>query len=258
MVVRIRQGIMILVVGTLLLTGGDRPQVVQAQAGFGAPGGLGGGPQSVRVEPTPEDALVRVITRMIQPDSWDEVGGAGSIELLKDWGLLVVSQTQGTHESIHMLLSRLADARRSQGVPVPQSPLKSWVAASDKELAKSDSIEKALDQEVGADFVETPLSECMAYLSQTVDIPIVLDVRAMDDIGLGGDTPVTRQLSGISLRSLLKIVLNDLELTYTVRNEVLMITTREAEESQLITYVYDVSHLLAERKSLENAVLTEQ
>jgi len=75
----------------------------------GGPGGLGGGVQ-------PDfDSLIELITTTIEPDSWDEVGGAGSIAPFETNLSLVVSQTQDVHEQIVDLLEQL---RRLQDLQV--------------------------------------------------------------------------------------------------------------------------------------------
>ncbi|TWU32977.1 FecR family protein [Novipirellula artificiosorum] len=88
--------------------------------------------------------------------------------------------------------------------------------------------------------VEMPLEEMAAWLSREHNVPIVLDRRALEEIGLTPDVPVNLSLRNVSLRSLLKLALRELDLTYVVKNEVLMITTQEAAENNLIlrTYVF--------------------
>jgi hypothetical protein len=105
----------------------------------------------------------------------------------------------------------------------------------------------ALEKEVPAlEFTETPLSEVLDYIESTSEIPIQIwvDKRALDDAGLGTDTPVTISLAGIKLRSALKIMLKELELTYVISDEVLKITTPEEADSQLLTKVYPVADLV--------------
>jgi hypothetical protein len=77
-------------------------------------------------------------------------------------------------------------------------------------------------------------------------IEVQLAANALDEIGIGSDTPVTIRVRGITLRSGLRLMLNsvDPELTYTISNEVLMLTTREAAESNLVTKVYPVADLV--------------
>ncbi|WP_197442404.1 general secretion pathway protein GspD [Lignipirellula cremea] len=73
------------------------------------PGGMGGGPQA------DFDSLIELITSTISPDSWDEVGGPGSLQGFDTNLSLVVSQTQEVHEAIADLLEQL---RRLQDLQV--------------------------------------------------------------------------------------------------------------------------------------------
>ena len=102
-----------------------------------------------------------------------------------------------------------------------------------------------LDNPTNIEFDEETLYNIVEYLSETHDIPIVLDVPALDEIGFDVATnPITKNLTGISLRAALRNILGDLELTYTIKDEVLSITTQEKAETELITRVYPVGDLV--------------
>jgi general secretion pathway protein D len=73
------------------------------------PGGLGGGSQA------DFGPIIDLITTTISPDSWDDVGGPGSISGFDTNLSLVVSQTQEVHEQIADLLEQL---RRLQDLQV--------------------------------------------------------------------------------------------------------------------------------------------
>lgn len=73
------------------------------------PGGLGGGPTA------DFGPLIDLITSTIEPDSWQEVGGPGSIEGFETNLSLVVAQRQDIHEKIADLLEQL---RRLQDLQV--------------------------------------------------------------------------------------------------------------------------------------------
>jgi general secretion pathway protein D len=73
------------------------------------PGGLGGGSQA------DFDPLIDLITATIAPQTWDTVGGPGSIQPFETNLTLVVSQTQEVHEQIADLLQQL---RRLQDLQV--------------------------------------------------------------------------------------------------------------------------------------------
>jgi hypothetical protein len=92
----------------------------------------------------------------------------------------------------------------------------------------------------GLDFVDTPLEEIVSALQDAYKIPVQLDRPALDEIGLDSSEPVTISLNNVSLRSAMRLMLEQLQLTYMIRDEVLMITTRDAAEKRLTTCVYDV------------------
>jgi hypothetical protein len=102
----------------------------------------------------------------------------------------------------------------------------------------------ALDEQTELDFLEQPLNDVMDYLKQRHDIEIQLDTRALIDAGIGSDTPITRNIKGITLRSALKLVLGELDLTYALRNEVLLITSKAQADNMLTTRVYPVADLV--------------
>ena len=75
-----------------------------------SPGGMGGGgPQA------DFDSLIDLITTTIEPESWEELGGQGSVKEFETNLSLVVSQTQEVHEKIVDLLRQL---RRLQDLQV--------------------------------------------------------------------------------------------------------------------------------------------
>ena len=65
----------------------------------------------------------------------------------------------------------------------------------------------------------------MEFLADLHNIPILVVDRVLDDEGIPTDEPINLVLAGIKLRSLLKIMLEDLGLTYIIEDEVMKITT---------------------------------
>ncbi len=56
-------------------------------------------------------SLIDMITSVVSPTSWDEVGGPGSMAQYLRPGVLVISQTRSIHEEIATLLAALRKAR---------------------------------------------------------------------------------------------------------------------------------------------------
>jgi hypothetical protein len=105
-------------------------------------------------------------------------------------------------------------------------------------------IAAALTDKTEVDFDEQPLSDVIDYLKDRHDIEIQLDGKALADAGVGSDTVVTRHMKGITLRSALRLLLGELDLTYVIKDEVLMITTKTEAENMLSTKVYPVADLV--------------
>jgi hypothetical protein len=110
-----------------------------------------------------------------------------------------------------------------------------------------ENIERALREPLrgtGLDFTDVPLEEVVTVLEDDYGIPVEIDIPALDEIGIGPDEPVTASLHGISLRSALRLMLKQLQLTYIIQDEVLMITTPEQAEQDLVVKVYPVADLV--------------
>ena len=117
--------------------------------------------------------------------------------------------------------------------------------------ASVDKIKQALEgplHSAGLDFSEQPLADVVNQLQEEYGIPIKLNARALDEIGVRTDEAVTIHAKNISLRAGLRMMMQNLSLTYVIQDEVLMITTEDEAEKILVTCVYDVRDLAAAYK----------
>ncbi len=84
---------------------------------------------------------------------------------------------------------------------------------SSMDLAKTSPAEKkikdALKSETKMEFVDTPLSQVIDYLKNYHNIEIQLDTKVLSEAGITSDTPVTKDLKGITLKSALRLMLRD-------------------------------------------------
>lgn len=116
-----------------------------------------------------------------------------------------------------------------------------------KDSPNEQKISRALDQQTSLEFPDNTLKEVVDYINQLHNIPIRLDEQALTDAGLDADTRVNLVISGISLRSALKLLLenvNGTELTYVIEDEVMKITTAEKANEKYQTRVYPVGDLV--------------
>jgi hypothetical protein len=97
----------------------------------------------------------------------------------------------------------------------------------------------------GMDYADVPLEEVVNLLQEEYGIPIKINEAALEETGLDPSEPVTINVHNISLRSALRLMLNKLNLTYIIQNEVLHITTPSDVDAHLLTCVYDARPFLA-------------
>ena len=121
-----------------------------------------------------------------------------------------------------------------------------WPACGPPIAAAEARILAVLQEDTQMEFIETPFDEVVAFLSDAHSLPIRMDIRALDDAGLGTDLPITANIRGISLASALKHLLDDLEMTYLIHNEMLLVTTEDAAAKYAVVRVYDVSKLIGD------------
>lgn len=107
-------------------------------------------------------------------------------------------------------------------------------------------LQRKLDEPCDLDFDETPWNEIEEQLEQTLGCNIMLDSSAMDD-SLSEDDPITCNLSGISYRNALRLMLSKKNATFIVRNGVINIISRDdMEDPRFMTnFTFSVVPLLA-------------
>ncbi len=87
----------------------------------------------------------------------------------------------------------------------------------------------ALQAATRFEFIETPLKDAVDFLAAQHEIPIRIDEKSLREAGIKPDVPVTKYCRR-TLNSALQRMLDELDLTYVVRDGVLLLTT--ADEAQ--------------------------
>jgi len=191
------------------------------------------------------DSLADLISTCIKPHSWSNVGGPGTVSGadLNALQALVVSQTTEIHQQIADLLAAIRHAAALASTDQATCPIMLYDGRFGHGKA-AEAISAALDEDVDLDFIETPLCDVVEFIADTHRIECHLDRRALDDVGISSDALVTRSVKGIPLRSALRLILADLDLTCITRDEVLLITTFEVAESTTTVGLYPVADLV--------------
>ncbi len=189
------------------------------------------------------DTIIDLITTTVEQDTWDEVGGPGSISAFR--GSLVISQTQDVVDQISGLLAALRQAKKVVEDNPHKLPAKASIGLGRHEELNAPVFD-ALKRVVTWSFQELALADIADEIERKHAINVQLDARALDAYGIGVDTPITFSIRNLELRQALTHMLRDLELTWLVRDEVLIITTDEEAEQNLFTRVYPVMDLLGQ------------
>ncbi len=139
--------------------------------------------------------------------------------------------------------------------PIRFPPAEIWKALSERRQKwatvdlKKDSpneqrIRRALTETTEVALIDTPLADAITYLKDLHNIEIWLDKETLSKDGIATDQLVSLTLSGISLRSALRLLLEPLLLTYVIEDEVMKITTITNAEEKKSTRVYPVADLV--------------
>jgi hypothetical protein len=146
-------------------------------------------------------------------------------------GAIIVVANRDNHLRTRMVIEAISALREpaAKAIPIPMH-------FSDMELR----IRAELEREASVDFVEQPLKDVAIYLSDRHDIPVILAADKLQEASVDFNTPITKTLRGISLHSALRLILKDLELSYIIRDQALVITTPEdAERERTVAYAVD-------------------
>jgi general secretion pathway protein D len=110
---------------------------------------------------------------------------------------------------------------------------------------KEIEIQQKLNTPVLPRYEQTPLTKVVESLSQIAGINIHLDPRGLEQEGVASDTPITLTLPhDIMLKSALTLILEPLHLTYTIKDEVLKITSEDIRDGDVQRKVYPVGDLV--------------
>jgi general secretion pathway protein D len=111
--------------------------------------------------------------------------------------------------------------------------------------AAEGEIQKKLAVKVRAAHRNEPLAAVLDALAKQADVPIHLDMVGLETEGVRSDTPVTISLDQpISLKSVLKLLLEPLHLEYTIRDEVLKVTSPRLVKGEYYSVSYQVADLV--------------
>lgn len=207
------------------------------------------------------EMIAKVVPEMIEPKSW-EPSGEGMIRAVGE--AVVVRHTDEVQRRVARLMVELVP----DYVPVDGlGPWGPWMAAmvqvqqaamprlrpattanwpqqaEPRPCGAEARIHEALLEKCDLEFDQVPLIDVLSRLGEGHEVQIYIDNKPLTDAGVG-DALVTHSVKGLSFAAGLQLLLDDLELTYVIRDEVLLITSKTEADNLLTIKVYPVFDLV--------------
>ena len=141
---------------------------------------------------------------------------------------------------------------RAQGDGKPQAE-----PAAPGDRRPGHSVQEALLKPYDFRFARpTPLSEVAQRLSRELGAPVVLDLAALDRLEIKPDETVDARAQGVRLKTGLKLLLDQVSLTYRVvaEDNLLVLTDKEGSEDPVEKMMAEVHELHRDIHDLQDAV----
>jgi hypothetical protein len=160
---------------------------------------------------------------------------------------LLKSADKQRAKALRDYLSQLeANARRGNDFRRPNAPPSADIQEFRPPNPAEDRIRQTLEQPVDFQFTGQTLQEVLNFIASHNNITVRLDTTALTNAGVGPDNEINLVISGISLRSAMKLMLEDVNgtaLDYVIEDDVMKVTTKEKADQMMQTVVYDISAL---------------
>jgi hypothetical protein len=218
----------------------------------------------VKGEETDFNQLAELIQKTT---TWDGAGGPGSIESLNMTGLklLIISATHEIHQEIADLLAYVrtfqhkVEGKTPNSPPsaasLPASPPVQFIPKVSPFMAREEIILRALLQTIKLQFTETPLRKILDYIGEKIDIPVEVNDKDIEDLGINVDMPITVDFEAVSLRTVLDLMLREHNLYWTIYREKLLVASEDQiQRNTLEIRSCDVSDFPAFRDAQGNSV----
>ncbi len=185
--------------------------------------------------------LEELLQRIVSPSSWNSVGGPGELFVSAAERAMVVNQTAAVHEGIELALAML---RTGKNPPFGEAERR---------------LRQALAVSANLDFTDTPLGTVIRTIKNLAGAAnIACDKLALEEEGVTMDTRVNAQIHAAPLESALRIMLADLNLTWIIKDDVLVITSRNMAGNELFHRAYPVADLLGSPPDPDTLIQTLQ
>jgi hypothetical protein len=93
-------------------------------------------------------------------------------------------------------------------------------------------------------FKDTPFDQVLKYLEDSLNLKLVINKATLDEVQLDYSRPITVNIpKGLNKRSVLKLVLGDLDLAYVIKDKQLVVMTAQRAAKEVVTKPYYLKDL---------------
>jgi len=195
------------------------------------------GPEGREVE-LDYDSLMVVLTTAVVPESWEELGGVGTVSQFGNG--LAITQTRQIHQTIEQLFSALRQAR---ALPDDRYEVQPIMAAADW-LRYDQTWEELRSTLISVKAEEMPLEALIEHLAGDTGLNFVVDRKSIKDVARIDTLLIDGQWTGKPLDQVLTQILRPNQLTWHIVENVVCITTPEQAEADLQIKVYPLRDLV--------------
>ncbi len=196
--------------------------------------------------------LMEVITSTVEPSQWEQLGGPAVITHFQN--NLIVDCVEKTHKKVESLLARLREVKNLSNDSYSTAALYAF-----PEDSKAADIEAKMNSvRVPTEFIDLPLEEVLAFLSDTSEIPIVLDKRSLAEIGISPDQPIDLAVKDLTLKQAFAVLAEQQDLSWYVVGGMIIVTTHEEAERELEIRLYPVRDLVWHGLNIRDPALRTQ
>lgn len=178
-----------------------------------------------------------LLARVVFPNRWESLGGSGTWHF--DGPSLVVRQDWQTQREVETLLAQL-ETLLSQS---PADP--SLGRLSDEDQQSAGAAENLWRRPVNWSLRDESLKALAHRVGQESELDAQVDVRSLQEVGISPDkVRVQGEFVGVPLGQALALALAELDLTWILKANCVLITMPDSEGPGLSRRVYDVRRLL--------------
>jgi hypothetical protein len=117
---------------------------------------------------------------------------------------------------------------------------------------------KILNSTISVDFDGAKFKEVIGYLEDKTGQTIFVDEESMKEASVDYDTPITLKAKKVGVRSLLRKILNDVGLTYVIKDEIIQVVTLKKAKEMMVIRTYPIGDLIGNVDAFLPPILRQQ